>query len=101
MAGNGYTTLVKCVVLLGCKLEVGTFSFVGGAEAGELLCSRDREGSFWGPPGKVVYQTKTVKAGTKLTEECLGIGTLTIEALPALQGACRRFVDVDASDLVA
>ncbi len=29
------------------------------------------------------------------------IGTLTIETLPPFQGACRRFVDVDASDLVA
>lgn len=35
------------------------------------------------------------------TADHSGTGTLTISALPALQGACRRFVDVDASDVVA
>lgn len=82
MADYGYARFLKCIVLLVGTLGLGTFSTVCGAETGELLCSRDREGSFWGPPGKVVYLTKTVKAGTKLTKECLVEGMVTKAAIP-------------------
>lgn len=71
MADYCYAQLLKCIVLPFCTLGLVTFSTVCGAEEGELLCSRDKVGTFWGPPGKVVYLTKTVKGGTKLTKECL------------------------------
>jgi flagella basal body P-ring formation protein FlgA len=82
MVDCSYPRLLKCIVLLGCTLGLGTFSTVCGAEAGELLCSRDKVGTFWGPPGKVVYLTKAVKGGTKLTKECLVEGMVTKAAIP-------------------
>lgn len=82
MADYSYVNLVKCVVLLGCALGLGTFSTMCGVEAGELICSRDKVGTFWGPPGKVVYLTKTVKGGTKLSKECLVEGMVTKAAIP-------------------
>lgn len=76
MADYSYANLVKCVVLLGCTLGLGTFSTMCGVEAGELICSRDKVGTFWGPPGKVVYLTKTVKGGHQVNKgmPCRGYG---------------------------
>jgi flagella basal body P-ring formation protein FlgA len=83
MADYCYARLLKCIVLPVCALGLGAFStVVCGAETGELLCSRDKVGTFWGPPGKVVYLTKTVKGGTKLTKECLVEGMVTKAAIP-------------------